>query len=69
MLNALLALLLVVAAFLIAFAVLLLFARVNNRRAGGLRQLSEAERAAIVFVFENETLVDATPAAVEASRC
>lgn len=63
MLNTLIAILLIASAFLIALAVLMVFGLFDKRRASRLRQFSETERDSIVFIFENETLLDATPAA------
>jgi len=57
------ALALVISAFIIALAVLLAFGMVDSRRTSTLRRFSEAERDRVVFIFENETLLDATPAA------
>ncbi|GGD21242.1 PAS-domain containing protein [Sinisalibacter lacisalsi] len=63
MLNTLVALLLIVTAFLVALAALIAFGLVDKRRSSRLRQFSESERDAVVFIFEDETLLDATPAA------
>jgi len=57
------ALALVGSAFVIALAVLLVFGMFDRRRTSNLRRFSEAERDSVVFIFENETLLDATPAA------
>lgn len=53
----------VTAAFLTAFAALLVFSLIDRRKTSRLRQFTEQERDAVVFIFENETLLDATPAA------
>lgn len=50
-------------AFLTAFAALYLFSFLDQRKESRLRKISEAERDSVVFIFENETLLDATPAA------
>jgi PAS domain-containing protein len=63
MLNTLIAILLIASAFLIALAVLITFGLFDKRRTSRLRQFSETERDSIVFIFEDETLLDATPAA------
>ena len=63
MLDTFLALSLIVAAFAIALSVLLVFGLLDRRQTSRLRGFSEAERDAIVFIFENENLLDATPAA------
>jgi len=63
MFNTLVAVLLIASAFLIALAALMAFGLFDQRRASRLRQFSETERDSIVFIFENETLLDATPAA------
>jgi len=63
MLNTLIAILLIASAFLIALAVLLAFGLFDLRRTSRLRHFSETERDSIVFIFEDETLLDATPAA------
>lgn len=60
---ALFALALIALAFLLAFGALYLFSRLDQRKESRLRKISEAERDAVVFIFENETLLDATPAA------
>ncbi len=57
------ALALVISAFVIALAVLLAFGLIDRRKASALRRFSEDERDRVVFIFENETLLDATPAA------
>lgn len=54
---------LITAAFFSAFAALVLFGMFDRRRASQLRGLSEQERDSIVFLFEDDTLLDATPAA------
>lgn len=59
----LLAIAVIAAAFLAAFAALMLFGLFDRRRTSQLRRFSESERDAIVFLFENDTLLDATPAA------
>ncbi len=59
----LLALALIAAAFSVAFSALMVFAMIDHRKASRLRRFSESERDSIVFIFENETLLDATPAA------
>lgn len=56
------ALALVGSAFVIALAVLLVFGLLDRRKTSNLRRFSEAERDSVVFIFENETLLDATPA-------
>jgi len=63
MLETFIALLLTVAAFIVALAVLIVFGLFDRRQTSRLRSFSEAERDTIVFIFENETLLDATPAA------
>lgn len=63
MFNTLLAISLILAAFGIALSALLVFGLLDRRQTSRLRSFSEAERDAIVFIFENETLLDATPAA------
>lgn len=63
MLNSLIAILLIASAFLIALSVLIVFGLFDKRRTSRLRQFSETERDSIVFIFEDETLLDATPAA------
>ncbi len=63
MVNTILALLLVTGAFVIAFSALLIFARLDRRKTSHLRAFSREEKDAIVFIFDNETLLDATPAA------
>ncbi len=60
--NTLFALTLVVSAFVIALSVLLAFGLIDRRRSSNLRRFSEEERDRVVFIFENETLLDATPA-------
>ncbi len=57
------ALALVGSAFVIAVAVLLLFGTFDHRRTSMLRRFTEEERDSVVYIFENETLLDATPAA------
>ena len=61
--TTLLALSLIAAAFLTALAALMVFGMIDRRKTSRLRRFSEAERDLIVFIFENETLLDATPAA------
>ncbi|MGH1369906.1 MAG: PAS-domain containing protein [Maritimibacter sp.] len=61
--DPLLALAVILAAFAIALAVLMVFAAIDRRKTSNLRRFSADEREAIVFIFENETLIDATPAA------
>lgn len=61
--TALIAISIVVAAFLVAFAALVAFALLAPRKPKALRALSDSERDSIVFVFEDEILRDATPAA------
>lgn len=63
MMTPLLALALVLSAFSIAFAVLLTVGHLDNRRFSALRRISTDERGTITFIFDNETLCDATPAA------
>ncbi|MEJ2035199.1 MAG: PAS-domain containing protein [Maritimibacter sp.] len=63
MYQALLIISLIAAAFLIALAVLYVFALADHRKVSRLRRFSEAERDSVVFIFDNETLLDATPAA------
>ncbi len=63
MYQALLILSLIVVAFLIALAVLYVFALADRRKISRLRGFSEAERESVVFIFDNEALLDATPAA------
>lgn len=63
MISPVLAPLLILAAFCIALAALLVFDLVDRRQTSRLRGFSEAESGAAVFLFENETLLDATPAA------
>ncbi|GKY86485.1 PAS-domain containing protein [Sinisalibacter aestuarii] len=53
----------IVVAFSVAYAALTAFALLDRRRTSQLRRFSDAERDAIVFIFENETLLAATPAA------
>ncbi|WP_288925941.1 PAS-domain containing protein [uncultured Maritimibacter sp.] len=61
--TTLLAIALVFVAFLVAFAVLLFIGLFDRRPSGGIRQVSVGERGAITFVFENESLLDATTSA------
>lgn len=61
--NPSLAIGIVVAAFAIALAILIVVSMLDRRRVSSLRGFSADERESIVFVFENETLIDATPAA------
>lgn len=63
MYTALVAVALIIAAFLSALAALLVFASLDRRKSSRLRQFSEEERDSVVFIFENTTLLDATPAA------
>lgn len=63
MITPLLAIALVLTAFLIAFAVLMVMGHLDGRRVSALRRLSAAERGSIAFLFDNESLSDATPAA------
>ncbi len=63
MTSTLFALGLVLAAFFIALTVLLAFGMVDRRKTSSLRRFSEEERDRVVFIFENEILLDATPAA------
>ena len=60
--NTLFALALVGSAFVIALAVLMVFGMFDRRKTSNLRRFTEAERDSVVFIFENETLLDATPA-------
>lgn len=60
--NTLFAFTLVFGAFIIALATLLAFAVVDRRKESRLRRFSDEERDRVVFIFENETLLDATPA-------
>jgi PAS domain-containing protein len=57
------AILMIAAAFIVAFSALAGMAMIDRRKTSRLRRFSEAERDSIVFIFENETLLDATPAA------
>ncbi len=57
------AVLLVGSAFVIAFTALLAFGLLDRRHTSRLRQFSATEQDAVVFLFEDETLLDATPAA------
>lgn len=59
----LLALSQIAAAFLTALAALMVFGMIDRRKTSHLRRFSEAERDSIVFIFDNESLLDATPAA------
>lgn len=61
--NPSLAIAIIFAAFAIALAILMIVSLLDRRRVSSLRGVSAEERDAIVFVFENETLIDATPAA------
>ncbi|MAM63405.1 PAS-domain containing protein [Maritimibacter sp. UBA3975] len=61
--TTLLAVVLVLIAFLVAFATLLALGLVGRWRASGLRQTVLTERGTITFLFENETLVDVTTSA------
>lgn len=63
MLTPLLALGLVLAAFLIASAVLVVIGMIDSRRASRLRDMSSSERGLITFLFDDEALLDASPAA------
>lgn len=63
MLNTLLAITLILVSFLVALAVLFAFGMMDHRKTSRLRSFSQDERDTIVFIFENETLLDATPAA------
>lgn len=63
MFDPILAIAVIFAAFAIAVAALLAFAMIDRRKTSQLRAFSAEERDAIVFIFENETLIDATPAA------
>jgi PAS domain-containing protein len=58
--TTLLAFALVCIAFLVAFATLLLLGFFERTRSGGLRRTVLTERGTITFLFENETLLDAT---------
>jgi PAS domain-containing protein len=57
------ALSMIVAAFVVAFAALASVSLIDRRTTSRLRRFTETERDAIVFIFENETLLSATPAA------
>lgn len=63
MITPLLAITLVLTAFLIAYAVLIIMGHLETRRVSLLRSDAEDERAAITFIFDDEALCDATPAA------
>ncbi|HBZ42535.1 MAG TPA: diguanylate cyclase [Maritimibacter sp.] len=65
MMTLLLALALVFTAFLIAFAILLALGHLDARRVSALRRVTELERGAITYLFDDETLRDATPSAHE----
>ncbi|MEC7761080.1 MAG: PAS-domain containing protein [Pseudomonadota bacterium] len=58
--TTLLAIALVFVAFLVAFAILLVFGLFDRRAPSGMRRISVGERGAITFLFENETLLDST---------
>ena len=60
--QTLFALVLVGSTFVIALAVLLVFGLFDRRKTSNLRRFTEEERDSVVFIFENETLLDATPA-------
>lgn len=61
--NVISAALLIFAAFLIALGVLIVFGMLDRRRVSELRHLTKAERGSVVFIFEDEALIDATRAA------
>ncbi|MCI2400029.1 PAS-domain containing protein [Aliiroseovarius subalbicans] len=60
MLNTLLALALVITAFATALAALLVLSFLTNRRSHSLRRFNADDQNTVVFLFENEHLVDAT---------
>ncbi|MCB1336383.1 MAG: PAS-domain containing protein [Maritimibacter sp.] len=61
--TSLLALTVVLSAFVTALSVLVAFGLFDRRRTSQLRRFTEDERDRVVFIFENEALLDATPAA------
>lgn len=61
--TTLLAIALVVVAFLVAFAILLVIGLFDRRTTSAMRRISVGERGAITFLFENESLLDATVSA------
>ncbi|PID35261.1 MAG: hypothetical protein CR964_00505, partial [Rhodobacterales bacterium] len=63
MLNLLVAIALVTATFLIALGVLAIVSMTDHRRTSRLRAFSQKEREQIVFIFDGDKLLDATPPA------
>ena len=63
MFHTILAVVLVLSAFLISFAALLGIALINVKKEKSLRHIAKVDLQKVTFLFEDETLVDATSAA------
>lgn len=63
MITPLLAITLVLAAFLVAYSILVVMGHLETRHISAMRGQTAEERTSITFIFDDETLCDATPAA------